>query len=106
MGRDDIEDRLGAYLEERHFVDRVMDRIYTLQSRTRKVLAWGGFCLINLALLVSFGANRPFLANFFAVQPELAQFFFLFLGLTFLGGLVGLVFCLDTSWLHHHGRNP
>lgn len=100
------EEKLRAYLEERHFVDRVMEQIHCLHSRQRKALAWGIFCLLNLALLVSFGSDSSFLAGFFAVLPELGQFFFLFLGLTFLGSLIGLVLCLDTSRLQHHLRQP
>ena len=97
----DRPDWLTTYLDERQFVERVMDRIHTLHTRPRKVAAWGIFCLLNLFLLVSLGADRTFLASFFALQAELAQFFFLFLGLTFVGGLIGLVLCLDTSWLAH-----
>jgi hypothetical protein len=97
----DNRDWLTTYLDERQFVERVMDRIHALHTRPRKVMAWGLFCLLNLVLLVSLGADRTFLASFFALQEGLSQFFFLFLGLTFLGGLIGLVLCLDTSWLAH-----
>jgi hypothetical protein len=95
----ETELRLASYLQERGFVEAVMERIYLLHLHPRKSVAWGLFCLANLILLVVLGANRPFLADFFAPQAELGQFFFLFLGITFLGGLVGLVLCLDTSWL-------
>ncbi len=90
---------LAAYLQDHGFVEAVMKRIYSLQVRAPKALAWAVFCVLNLALLVLLGASETFLADFFAPQPELAQFFFLFLGLTLLGGLVGLVLCLDTSRL-------
>ena len=100
----ETEVRLASYLEERGFVEAVMQRIYSLHLHPRKSVAWGLFCLANLMLLVVLGANEPFLADFFAPQAELAQVFFLFLGITFLGGLVGLVLCVDTSRLlppHH-----
>jgi len=100
----ETELRLAAYLTERGFVEAVMERIQSLHLHPRKAVAWGLFCLANLILLVVLGANEPFLSGFFAPQAELAQFFFLFLGITFLGGLVGLVFCVDTSRLlppHH-----
>ena len=93
------EVRLAAYLQERGFVEAVMQRIYSLHLHPRKSVAWGLFCLANLILLAVLGANGPFLADFFAPRAELAQFFFLFLGITFLGGLVGLVLCMDTSRL-------
>ena len=93
------ERRIQAYLEECGFIERVMARVRVLQAQTRKVIIWGGFCLVNLLALLLFGASDPFLSGFFALQGELAQVFFLFLGLTFLGGLAGLVLTLDTSWL-------
>jgi hypothetical protein len=37
--------------------------------------------------------------DFFALQEELGQFFFLFLGITLLGGLIGLVLVSDISRL-------
>jgi hypothetical protein len=95
----ETEVRLAAYLTERGFAEAVMERIHSLHLHPRKALAWGLFCLANLILLAVLGANEPFLAGFFAPQAELAQFFFLFLGITFLGGLVGLVLCVDTSRL-------
>ncbi len=95
----ETEVRLANYLEQRGFVEAVMERIYSFHLHPRKSLAWGLFCLFNLALLVVLGANGPFLEGFFAPQAELAQFFFLFLGITFLGGLVGLVLSVDTTRL-------
>ncbi len=95
----ETEVRLANYLEQRGFVEAVMERIYSFHLHPRKSLAWGLFCLFNLALLVVLGANGPFLEDFFAPQAELAQFFFLFLGITFLGGLVGLVLSVDTTRL-------
>ncbi len=98
------ERRIRAYLEQRGFIERVMARVRALQARARKALIWGGFCLVNLLALLLFGASDHFLSDFFALQAELAQFFFLFLGLTFLGGLAGLVLSLDTSWLGQFRR--
>jgi hypothetical protein len=95
----ETEVRLAAYLTEHGFAEAVMERIHSLHLHPRKAVAWGLFCLANLILLALLGANEPFLADFFAPQAELAQFFFLFLGITFLGGLVGLVLCVDTSRL-------
>jgi hypothetical protein len=94
-GEDEL--KILAYLEQRGFIERVMTRVRLLHSQTRKALLWGGFCLLNLLALLLFGASD--FSDFFALQGELAQFFFLFLGLTFLGSLAGLVLSLDTSWL-------
>lgn len=93
---------LLSYLQERHFIERVMAQIHELHRKSRKTLLWGVFCLLNLILLVIFGTSQPFVQDFFALQKELAQFFFLFLGLTFLGSLIGLVLSLDTSWFEHY----
>ena len=103
----ETEVRLAAYLTEHGFVEAVMERIRSLHLHPRKAVAWGLFCLANLILLAVLGANEPFLSGFFAPQAELGQFFFLFLGITFLGGLVGLVLCVDTSRLlpPHHGED-
>jgi hypothetical protein len=98
------EGRIQAFLQERGFIERVMARVRALQAQTRKVMIWGGFCLVNLLILLLFGASDPFLSGFFALQGELAQVFFLFLGLTFLGGLAGLVLTLDTSRLGQYRR--
>jgi hypothetical protein len=95
----ETEVRLADYLERRGFAEAVMARIHSLHLHPRKSVAWGLFCLANLILLIVLGANAPFLASFFEPQAELAQFFFLFLGITFLGGLVGLVLSVDTSRL-------
>ena len=46
-----------------------------------------------------YGSNRYMLVSYFAFQESLAQLFFLFLGISFLGGLFGLVVTLDTSWI-------
>ncbi len=101
-GEDEL--RIRAYLDEHGFIERVMARVRALQAQARKALIWGGFCLVNLLVLLLFGASDPFLSGFFALQGELAQFFFLFLGLTFLGGLAGLVLTIDTSWLDQFRR--
>jgi len=98
------ETQLAAWLQERGFAETVMERVYSLGLRAPKALAWAVFCVFNLALLVLLGASEAFLADFFAPEPELAQFFFLFLGLTLLGGLIGLVLCLDTSRLESPRR--
>jgi len=93
------ERRILDYLERRGFIERVMARVRSLHSQTRKALLWGVFCLFNLLALLAFGASDLFLSGFFALQAELAQFFFFFLGLTFLGSLAGLVLSLDFSRL-------
>jgi len=102
---DGVEPKAGlkrditAYLGKAGFIERVMTDILEVPGKTRKTILWASFCLFNLLLLVLFGTNQNFIVDFFALQEELGQFFFLFLGITLLGGLVGLVLVSDLSWL-------
>jgi hypothetical protein len=95
------EQHIAEYLESIGFVDLVMQRIHELSRQSRNSLLWGVFAVLNLVLLVLFGTNSLFIPEFFALQAELALFFFLFLGITFLGAVTGLVFSLDTRWLEN-----
>jgi hypothetical protein len=91
--------RIADYLQAAGFVDAVMRRVQELARQGRRTLLWGLFAVLNLLLLVLFGTNSLFIPEFFALQAELALFFFLFLGITLLGSLIGLVLSLDTRWL-------
>jgi hypothetical protein len=108
---DSIEPKPGlkrditVYLGKVGFVERVMTDILEVPGKTRKTLLWASFCLFNLFLLVLFGTNQAFVVEFFALQEELGQFFFLFLGITLLGGLIGLVLVSDISWLKDYLPN-
>jgi len=93
--------RIAEYLESVGFVDQVMRRVHELSRQSRRTVLWGLFAVLNLLLLVLFGTNSLFIPEFFALQAELALFFFLFLGITLLGSLAGLVLSLDTRWLEH-----
>jgi hypothetical protein len=95
---------ITVYLAEIGFVDRVMTNVMQIPGKTRKTLIWGGFCLFNLFLLIFFGVNPSFFAQF--LQEHLGQFFFLFLGITLLGGLIGLVVVSDVSWLKGYLPKP
>lgn len=92
-------DELRRYLERRHFVEHVMGRVRSKAARTQKATAWALFALINLILLIIIGSNRYIVGSYFAMQETLSQFFFLFLGISFLGALVGLVLASDTRWV-------
>lgn len=96
---------LRRYLEERNFVERVMSRVRFETERSQKTTAWLLFALINLAFLVVFGSNRYIIGNYFAMQETLSQFFFLFLGISFLGALFGLIMSADTAWIESLPRS-
>jgi hypothetical protein len=97
---------ISVYLAKVGFVDRVMSDIHEIPGKTKKTLLWAGFCVLNIFLLVVFGTNPSVIAQF--LQGGLGEFFFLFLGISLLGGLIGLVVVSDLSWLQVHlpGHNP
>jgi hypothetical protein len=101
-----LERDIKTYLGNVGFVERVMTDVMDVPRKVRKTLLWAGFCFFNLFLLVVLGINQHFILEFFALQDELSQFFFLFLGITMLGGLIGLVLVTDVSWLMEHLPKP
>ncbi len=88
---------ISSYLAEVGFVDRVMADIQEMSGKTRRTLLWAGLCLFNIFLLLLLGTNPSLIAQF--LQGDLGEFFFLFLGISLLGGLIGLVAVSDLSWL-------
>jgi hypothetical protein len=91
---------ISVYLARVGFVDRVMVDIHEIPGRIRKTLLWAGFCVLNILLIVAFGTNPSVIAQF--LQGDLGEFFFLFLGISLLGGLIGLVVVSDLSWFQDH----
>lgn len=98
--KEGLERDISSYLSEVGFVDRVMADIQEISGKTRKTLLWAGFCLFNIFLLLLLGTNPSLIAQF--LQGDLGEFFFLFLGISLLGGLIGLVAVSDLSWLQDH----
>jgi hypothetical protein len=101
-----LERDISVYLTKIGFVDRVMEDVREIPNKTRKTLLWAGFCLLNIFLLILFGTNPSVIAQF--LQGDLGEFFFLFLGISLLGGLIGLVAVSDLSWIEDHisGHDP
>ena len=97
---------ISVYLAKVGFVDRVMADIHDIPGKAKKILLWAGFCVFNIFLLVIFGTNSSMILQF--LQGDLGEFFFLFLGISLLGGVIGLVAVSDLSWLRDHlpGGNP
>ncbi len=93
------EAAIRSYLENCRLADKVTARTTRDIRATRRSVFWGVFALLNLLLLALAGSNSYMHTDYFFQQDALQQFFYIFLGLTFLGGTVGLVFSLDTSWL-------
>ena len=97
---------ISEYLAKVGFVERIMVDIHDIPGKTKKSLLWAGFCVFNILLLVVFGTNPSMILQF--LHGDLGEFFFLFLGISLLGGVIGLVAVSDLSWLQDHlpGRNP
>jgi hypothetical protein len=90
-----------AYLAHSRLADRVVAQTFRDLRATRRSVLWAVFAVLNLLLLALSGSNGYMHNEFFFQQEALKQFFFLFLGLTFLGGVGGLIFSLDTTWFDH-----
>ena len=71
---------------------------YQLRTKPAKYTIWVVFAALNLLLLFFLGSNTFIVHYFFAFQDMLSTLFFLFLGLTFLGSLIGLILNMDTAW--------
>ena len=98
--REGLKRDMSRYLEKSGFVDRVMLDILEIPGKNKKVLLWAGFCLLNLLLLVLLGTSPSVLVEI--LHEDLGQFFFLVLGISLLGGLIGLVMVSDISWLKEY----
>lgn len=103
--REGLKRDISVYLAKVGFVDRVMVDIQDIPGKTKKFVLWAGFCVFNILLLIVFGTNPSLILQF--LQGDLGEFFFLFLGISLLGGVIGLVAVSDLSWLQDHlpGRN-
>jgi hypothetical protein len=104
--KEGLERDISAYLTKVSFVDRVMEDVQEIPGKMRKTLIWGGFCVLNIFLLILFGTNPAVIVQF--LMGDLGEFFFLFLGISLLGGLIGLVAVSDLSWIQYHlpGQYP
>ncbi len=91
-------EKILTYLQSRNFTDRVMEQTRNLGSNSPKIAVWGAFTVLNLLLLLILGTNDFIVQDFFALRNALSQFFFLFLGFTLVGSLIGLILSVDTSW--------
>ena len=94
---------IQGFLSTAGLADAVMQRV-VVQAFGRKALAWAGFVVADLAILSILGTSDAVRESFFGVQESLARFFFGFLGVAAIGGIVGFVFSIDTSWFSRWTR--
>ena len=91
---------ISRYLAKVDFADRVMVDIHDIPGKTKKFLLWAGFCVFNILLLIVLGTNPSMILQF--LRGDLGEFFFLFLGISLLGSVIGLVAVSDLSWFQDH----
>jgi len=91
-------DAIRAFLAQSGFTDRVMERVAEAHDHLRKAIIWAVFSCINLILLGILGTDHYITGFYFGVEETLAQFFFLFLGISAIGGIFGLILTVDTAW--------
>ncbi|MBN1411983.1 MAG: hypothetical protein JW969_14135 [Spirochaetales bacterium] len=94
------EEWIMACLSKTEFVRQVMSRVNQKMVMARKVVFWVVFSLANLFLLSLFSADRTILQNIINEFSVLTTLYYVFLGMAFVGGLMGLIFNMDTSWLN------
>jgi len=88
---------LDGALQKICFTDRVMEKIEYLEHQRRAATFWLIFTLANLAILSVFGVSPLVKSLLLSIHHFFSHIFFFFLGLTFLGGVIGLIFSIDTS---------
>ena len=93
------EKNILQQLESRNMAENITTQSQLLE-KPAKYRIWVVFAVLNLLLLFFLGSNNFILHYFFAFQEMLATLFFLFLGLTFLGSLIGLILNMDTTWFN------
>ncbi len=92
----DPEEIDGA-LRHSGFTDRVMGKIEHLEHQRRATAFWFIFSLANLAILFIFGASPLVKSLLLSIHRYFSHIFFFFLGLICLGGVIGLIYSIDTS---------
>jgi hypothetical protein len=92
------EGAILEYLDSVNFTDTVMKQVLAEHRTGRKAVVWGALAMFTLLLLVFFGVGGTLSSAVPVVPDILYNFIFLFLGMTFLGSVIGIVLSLDTSW--------
>lgn len=93
------ENNILQQLASRKIVESITTQSQLL-TKPAKYTIWIVFAAINLLLLFLLGSNTFIVHYFFTFQNMLSTLFFLFLGLTFMGSLIGLILNMDTSWFN------
>ncbi len=95
----ETEGRITEYLERSGFTDIVMKKVMIQRRMMNRALVWGIVVIFDFIVLVIMANNGSFVREYLSVYTDLAYLFFLFLSLSFLVGLFGLIYNIDTSWM-------
>jgi hypothetical protein len=88
---------IRRYLADRGFVDSVMCEVYALKHKTQRTGWWLLFATMNLLILVVLGIDPSVVFSRLDYHATLSQFFFLFLGITLLGSVIGIIITMDAK---------
>jgi hypothetical protein len=97
-GMDDTE--VLNFQNKRDMVSEVMKRVNRRILLVRKTVFWIVFSFANLFVLSLFSVDRTIIQSILFDNSVLSTFYYIFLGFAFVGGLIGLIFNLDTSWVN------
>jgi hypothetical protein len=89
---------IAKFFQERDFSASVMNAINERNNRIKRALFWFVFTLLNILVLYILGTNKFIINDFFSFHKDLSMLFFLFLGVSMVGGLIGLIIQVDMSW--------
>ena len=90
-------EEIDVALSHGGFADRIMGKIEHLEHQRRASAFWFIFSLANLAILFIFGASPLVKSLLLSIHRYFSHIFFFFLGLISLGGVIGLIYSIDTS---------
>lgn len=89
------EEFIRGYLEERGFVETVMQAVRETRVRMPRSLVWGAIGLLNITIIIVAWTNPYLVQDVLALRNELFTFFFGFLGLTLVGCVLGVLLSSD-----------
>ena len=98
--------KLHEFSADRDFVNKVMKAIEAENKRIKMLVFWFLFILIHILILLFLGTNKFIQNEYFAFSDTLQTIFYLFLGISLSGGIIGLIVQLDTSRVHDMSHIP
>lgn len=96
------EDEAGIakYIKSVNITNNVMHGIALRKKSIQKTIFWALFAVANLLFLYISGTDSSIVSYYVKAGLVFTSLFYLFIGLTFIGAVFGLIMNLDTSWVH------